>query len=99
MRKQRRSRCGSAASPGLMHLTERGEKEPDDTFLILLNASRDSVMLAASRADPAGASWEGLVDTAAETDAETPRTHAAGGETSVDANSLRLLVLLNQLDG
>ena len=30
-----------SGEPGLMHLTERGEQEPDDTFLILLNASHD----------------------------------------------------------
>ncbi len=87
-----------SGEPGLMHLTERGEREPDDTFLILLNASRDSVMFRIP-ADPAGASWEGVVDTAAETDAEMPQMHAAGGETSVEANSLRLLVLLNQVNG
>jgi isoamylase len=29
-----------SGQPGLMHLTERGEREPDDTFLILLNAGR-----------------------------------------------------------
>ena len=87
-----------SGEPGLMHLTERGEREPDDTFLILLNASHDSVTFRIP-ADPAGAIWEGVVDTAAETDAEMPQTHAAGDETSVDANSLRLLVLLNRVDG
>jgi isoamylase len=87
-----------SGEPGLMHLTERGEREPDDTFLILLNASHDSVLFQIP-ADPAGASWEGVVDTAAETDAEMPQTHAAGGETSVGANSLRLLVLLNRVNG
>jgi isoamylase len=87
-----------SGEPGLMHLTERGEQEPDDTFLILLNASRDTVTFRIP-ADPTGASWEGVVDTAAETDAEMPQKHAAGAETSVDANSIQLLVLLNQVDG
>jgi hypothetical protein len=39
------------------------------------------------------------VDTAGETDAEISQKHPAGGETSVDANSLRLLVLLDQVHG
>ena len=82
-----------SGEPGLMHLTERGEQEPDDTFLILLNASHESVTFWIPE-DPADADWEAVLDTAAETDAETPQTHAAGGETSIDANSLRLLVLL-----
>ena len=87
-----------SGEPGLRHLTARGEPEPDDTFLILLNASHDDVAFSIP-ADPAGASWQTVVDTAAETDAEMPQTHAAGGETSVEANSLRLLVLLNQAAG
>jgi glycogen operon protein len=87
-----------SGEPGLMHLTERGEQEPDDTFLILLNASHESVTFRIPE-DPAAANWEAALDTAAETDAETPQTHAAGGETSVEANSLRLLVLLNQVVG
>lgn len=87
-----------SGEPRLMHLTERGEQEPDDTFLILLNASHETVTFRIP-GDPADASWETVVDTAAETDAETLQTHAAGGKTSVDANSLRLLVLLNQVDG
>jgi isoamylase len=82
--------------PGLMHLTERGEQEPDDTFLILLNASHDEVTFRIP-ADPAGASWEVAVDTAAETEAETPQTLAAGGEALVNANSLRLLVRHSQV--
>jgi isoamylase len=87
-----------SGEPGLMHLTERGEREPDDTFLILLNASHDDVTFRIP-VDPTDASWEIVVDTAAETEAETPQTHAAGGKTSIDANSLRLLVLLNQVVG
>jgi glycogen operon protein len=87
-----------SGEPGLMHLTERGEQEPDDTFLILLNASQDRVIFRIP-VDPAGASWKGVVDTAGETDAEISQKHPAGGETSVDANSLRLLVLLDQVHG
>ena len=79
-----------------MHLTERGEQEPDDTFLILLNASHDDVTFRIP-ADPAGVSWEVVVDTAAETEAETLQTLAGGGEALVNANSLRLLLRHSEL--
>jgi glycogen operon protein len=75
-----------------MHLSELGEREPDDTFLILLNASHDDVAFWIP-ADPADASWTVVADTAVETEEETSKTFAAGGEALVSANSLRLLVL------
>ena len=87
-----------SGEPGLMHLSERGEQEPDDTFLILLNASHDDVTFRIP-ADPAAASWEVMVDTAVETEKETAQTHAAGNEALVNANSLCLLVLHSQAAG
>ena len=84
-----------SGEPGLMNLTERGEQEPDDTFLILLNASHDDVTFRIP-ADPASATWKVVVDTADETGAEPLLTLPAGGEASVNANSLRLLVLHKQ---
>jgi isoamylase len=87
-----------SGEPGLMHLTERGEQEPDDTFLILLNASHDDVTFRIP-ADPAGVSWEVVVDTAAETEAEMLQTLAGGGEALGNANSLRLLVRHSELAG
>jgi isoamylase len=51
-----------SGEPGLMHLTERGEQEPDETFLILANASHDDVTFRILT-DPAAASWEVVVDT------------------------------------
>lgn len=78
---------------GLMHLTERGEQEPDDTFLILVNASHESVTFQIP-GEPAGASWKLLVDTADESaDEAAPETYAAGEACPVAANSLRLLML------
>ena len=38
-----------------MHLTERGEQEPDDTFLLIINASHEE----AGRRLPAGR-WRAL---------------------------------------
>jgi len=87
-----------SGEPGLLHLTERGEQEPDETFLILLNASHDNLTFRIPP-DPTGASWEVVVDTADETEAETLQTLAAGGEALVNANSLRLLVLHTQVAG
>jgi isoamylase len=84
-----------SGEPGLMHLSELGEQEPDDTFLILLNASHDDVTFRIP-ADPPDASWEVVVDTAAETEPKTPQTLAADGEALINANSLRLLVLHSQ---
>ena len=87
-----------SGEPGLMHLSERGEQEPDDTFLILLNASHDDVMFRIP-ADPAAASWEVVMDTAVETEKEPAQTHAAGSDALVNANSLCLLVLHSQAAG
>ena len=87
-----------SGEPGLMHLSERGEQEPDDTFLILLNASHD-YMTFRLPAYPAGANWEVVVDTAAEAEAERPQRLAAGDDALLGANSLRLLVLRSQLAG
>jgi glycogen operon protein len=87
-----------SGEPGHMHLTERGEQEPDNTFLILLNASHDAVTFRIP-ADPAGTSWNVVVDTAAETDEETVRTLAAGVEALVIANSLCLLMVHSPVAG
>jgi len=52
---------------GLMHLTERGEKETDDTFLLVVNASHlDVVQKLPSGAE--GEQWETLIDTARDDD-------------------------------
>jgi isoamylase len=87
-----------SGEPGLMHLSERGEQEPDDTFLILLNASHDDMKFRLP-SDPAGANWEVVVDTAAEAEAERPQRLAAGDDALLGANSLRLLVLRSQVAG
>jgi glycogen operon protein len=45
------------------HLTESGEPEPDETFLVVLDASRAEGELVLP-ADPAGAGWRVVLDTA-----------------------------------
>ena len=83
-----------SGEPGLMHLSERGEQEPDDTFLIFLNAASDDATFRIP-ADPAGTNWKMVVDTSVETEEKTSRTLVAGDEALVAANSLCLLVLLS----
>ncbi len=50
---------------GLMHLTRRGDPEPDDTFLLLLNASHLPVQWRLPVV--AGSRWRLVIDTAQET--------------------------------
>ena len=83
-----------SGEPGLMHLSERGEQEPDDTFLIFLNAASDDATFRIP-ADPAGTNWKMVVDTSVETEEKTSRTLVAGDEALVAANSICLLVLLS----
>ena len=61
-----------------MHLTERGEKETDDTFLLIVNASHEE----ASQKLPAtrdGAGWQTLLDSAIDPPAD-PGLDAGGGQ-------------------
>jgi isoamylase len=77
---------------GLLHLTEAGEQEPDDTFLILLNASHVDVAFRLP-AEPRGARWQVVIDTAVD-DQDEPPLHGAGGEaSSLASRSLRILTL------
>ncbi len=78
---------------GLMHLSERGEQELDDTFLLLINASHEDINFKIP-ADPSGARWEELLNTAADTaDEAAAKRYAAGRTCPVAANSLHLLMM------
>ncbi len=89
---------------GLLHLTEVGEQEPDATFLILLNASHEGVTFRLPE-DPVATRWVVLVDTAVEPgvapvvepgvdgDAEAPAMVAGGERSTLEAHSLRILML------
>ena len=50
---------------GLMHLTEHGEPEPDDTFLMIFNASHEDVAVTLPKPGGDGP-WEIVIDTASE---------------------------------
>jgi glycogen operon protein len=76
---------------GLMHLTERGEQETDDTFLLIVNASPDQV---AQKLPPVreGAYWATLIDTAREDDEEGGERFDPGEEIGLIARSSKLLI-------
>jgi isoamylase len=80
---------------GLLHLTERGEQEPDDTFYLLLNAAHEDVSFALPAA-PQGGRWEGVIDTAEELGFVAESAWRPGEQVQVGARSLRLLVLALQ---
>jgi isoamylase len=76
---------------GLMHLTERGEQEPDDTFLLLMNVSHVDVAFKVPQ-EPQNAAWEVLVDTSCADDAPEPGPVPAAEHVMAGPNSLLLLV-------
>jgi isoamylase len=76
---------------GLMHLTARGEKETDDTFLLIVNAAHEE----GSQKLPAGnegVHWETLIDTAREDGEEADGHVAPGDEVGLIARSAKLLI-------
>jgi glycogen operon protein len=80
---------------GLTHLTERGEKETDDTFLLIVNAAHEQ----ASQKLPAtrdGAGWQTVIDSAIDLPADpepaAAERFAAGQEIALVARSSRLLI-------
>jgi isoamylase len=77
---------------GLMHLGERGEQEPDETFLLLVNASHVRVTFRVPD-EGNGSRWEVVVDTTDEAERDAAHRLDAGSDTEVGDRSLRLLVL------
>jgi glycogen operon protein len=76
---------------GLTHLTARGEEEPDDTFMILMNASHEDVVFHIP-SESRGARWEVLVDSSDEADKRVGRSYDPGTDIPTQARSLLLLV-------
>ena len=72
---------------GLMHLTARGEQEPDATFLLLFNAAHEAVNFDLP-SENHGAGWQVLIDTASDRTAEHPVDEAV----SLIPRSLQVLV-------
>ncbi len=77
---------------GLMHLTPRGEREPDDTFLMCINASSVDVPFRLP-ADTTNTVWRTLIDTSDENGGEAERAYDPGAEVKVKARSMQVFVL------
>jgi len=77
---------------GMVHLTQTGEQEPDDTFLLLVNAGDEDVVFVMPTED--AAMWQPLVDTMAEDGhpQDAPSSAGEGGRV-VNGRSLQLLRL------
>jgi glycogen operon protein len=76
---------------GRTHLTQRGEQELDDTFLLIVNASHNP----ATQRLPAGSDdlrWQTLIDTAVEAIEEDDGHVASGEEIELLGRSARLLI-------
>ncbi len=75
---------------GLMHLTARGNRETDDTFVLFMNAAENDLSFQLPK-DAPGGEWQVLIDTSDESDEPTGPVRASGSETVVKAHSLQLL--------
>ncbi len=76
---------------GLTHLTEFGDQEVDETFLLLFNASDQDVEFTLPALEP-GQSWVGMFDTARDTGRADPGLILSGGTTmTVETTSLQIL--------
>lgn len=78
--------CGEA---GLIHLSETGEQEQDDTFLLLLNAQGEELHFKLPGDE--SLCWEGLLDTWAENGRGPGELFPAGQTRCVGPRSLQLL--------
>jgi isoamylase len=76
---------------GLIHLTERGEPEADDTFLLLVNASHEDVAFALPAPEPIE-DWQLLVNTAVDPGFGFEERLDPGTSFTVSARALVLLV-------
>jgi glycogen operon protein len=76
---------------GLLHLTERGEQEPDDTFLLLVNAADRDVRF--RMPDEGEKTWRTVIDTARDDPFVRARRKPPGTRAVVKARSLQLLTL------
>ncbi len=77
---------------GLVHLSETGEQEPDDTFLLLINSGHQDVPFTLPNGDQGV--WDPLVDTVFEDGQPEKNMSAPGSEILVGARSVQVLRLL-----
>jgi isoamylase len=79
---------------GIVHLTQTGEQEPDDTFLLLVNAAHEDVVFVLP--DEEVGVWYPLVDTVAEDGRPESDALPGGTDRHVSGRSLQLLRLATQ---
>lgn len=81
---------------GQFHLTATGEPEPDDDFLVIMNASMETITHVAPKV-PSGGVWETLIDTGTVVSLkDAPPTQReplkAGQRFDVEPNTLVLMI-------
>jgi isoamylase len=76
---------------GLIHLTDRGEPESDDTFLLLVNAAQEEVAFVLPAPEPIEA-WQLLVNTALDPGFGFEDRLEPGSSFTAPARALALLV-------
>jgi isoamylase len=79
---------------GMVHLTQTGEQEADDTFLLLVNAAHEDVVFVLP--DEEVGVWYPLVDTVAEDGRPESDSLPGGTDRLVKGRSLQLLRLATQ---
>ena len=83
---------------GLIHLTERGDQELDDTFVIFMNASHEETAFRLPNTT-ADAVWQLLFDTDDEAGERGGSEHELGSKVRARARSFQLFVLKQGADG
>jgi isoamylase len=83
---------------GLLHLTETGEQELDDTFLVLVNAAHEPLTFRLPE-DPLDGCWVVVVDTDTDGDGDPPVAIVAGGASTVAAHGMQILKLRQTAGG
>ena len=73
---------------GLLHLTSRGEQEPDETFLLLVNASHQDVPFVLP--EEPGCHWQTVLDTAKDDSFACVEAIEPGASVALTGRSLRL---------
>jgi isoamylase len=88
-----------SGDPGRYHVTSRGEPEPDDTFLVVLNGHAEPVSFTLP-GERFGASWEVWLDTTKEVVGKSPDAPAwKAGETLPVAERSMLLLARREQGG
>jgi glycogen operon protein len=87
-----------SGEPGRYHLTSRGRAEPDDTFLVVMNAADESIDYILP-SPGSGGLWEMLVDTSRQDEPTEASPIEPGGSYTIASHTFLLFVnRLNESD-